>query len=297
MIVSFIGIGAQKAGTSWLHRHLSAHPEVCSTGGLFDKEIDFFTWRYSRGYVWYESHFDVCEECVAGEFSTGYFASTDAAVRISEYNPMARLLVLLRDPIERAISQHRHEVRKGNIPASHWDFEKAMDANPTYVTQGLYARNLRNYLSVFEKSQIWIGLFEDIIRDPMSVVKSAYMHIGVSGDFVPENLSSRVGDGTYQRSAIINKIAARLGPAIRNSRYDPVISRVASSRPARSLTVTTRRVDAAVPPIRAPVLSTLRHRFESDVRALESLIERDLSHWLDVEAILDSHRRVPEVSS
>src|SRR5690606_8739996 len=88
--VHFLGIGVQKAGTTWLHRVLASHPEVFMAEAD-DKDLRFFNAYYDRGYEWYEGHFKAAERIRCGEFSTSYFYSMDAPKRVHRYNPNMRL--------------------------------------------------------------------------------------------------------------------------------------------------------------------------------------------------------------
>ncbi|MEO0913269.1 MAG: sulfotransferase, partial [Pseudomonadota bacterium] len=110
---TLIGIGAQKCASSWAHTALGAHPDIT---GSDPKEIDYFSYYFDRGHAWYEAHFP---EGTAHRFeiSPSYFHDPRAPERLAAYAPEAKILVLLRDPVERAFSNHLHEVAKGHIPA------------------------------------------------------------------------------------------------------------------------------------------------------------------------------------
>src|SRR5690606_14960898 len=93
-VVDFLGIGVQKAGTTWLHRVLKAHPEIFMAEAD-DKDLRFFNAYYDRGYRWYERHFDSGDARRRGEFSTSYFYSKDAPERVYRYNPNMQLVLSL----------------------------------------------------------------------------------------------------------------------------------------------------------------------------------------------------------
>src|SRR3954470_10329564 len=122
-----IAIGAMKCGTTALHRYLDAHPQISMATV---KEVNFFigattapdgdedTWwqhgQWHRGVAWYAGLFDETAP-VRGETSPGYTspASTEAAGRMAAVVPDARLVYLVRHPLDRAVSQYRHHVRDG----------------------------------------------------------------------------------------------------------------------------------------------------------------------------------------
>ncbi len=106
---AFLGIGAQKSATTWLYDILSDHPDVCLSE---QKELDFFSHYFDFGYQWYERQFPVHgAECIAGEVSPSYFHSPAVPERVHAYAPDIKLILLLREPVQRAISNHKHEVR------------------------------------------------------------------------------------------------------------------------------------------------------------------------------------------
>ncbi len=112
-MVDFIGVGAQKSGTSWAYACLYEHPEICAPV----KEIHFFSRpRYEEGKEWYEGHFKKCEEgLLRGEFSTSYLYSEESPERIHACYPNAKLIAILRNPIDRAYSQYRNTIKAGDI--------------------------------------------------------------------------------------------------------------------------------------------------------------------------------------
>ena len=152
---AFIGIGAQKCASTWLYNILADHPEVWLSE---KKELDFFSYYYDYGFQWYERNFESDESLVAGEVSPSYFHGKGVPKRVFEYDANLRLILFLRDPIERAISNHKHEVRIGHFRGSDLSFERGLKNNPSYISQGLYATHLEKWLEYFPKD--WL-LFVD----------------------------------------------------------------------------------------------------------------------------------------
>ena len=109
--VDFVGIGAQKCATSWIYNALKEHPDVYVSD---PKELDFFSCHYNLGFFWYDQHFrDAGNAGVAGEISPSYLCDLSAPERAFEYNSRLKVIVVLREPVERAYSNHLHEVRSG----------------------------------------------------------------------------------------------------------------------------------------------------------------------------------------
>src|SRR3954453_17151561 len=164
---TYVGIGAQKCASTWLHRILAEHPEIAVPA---DKEMDFFSYRYDHGNQWYERCFAVEGTArVRGEISPSYFCEPAVPERVARYMPDAKILLSLRDPVERALSNHRHEVREGHLTGSDLSFETGLANNPMYVEQGLYATHLKSWLRHFAQADILVVLMEDIETDPLAI--------------------------------------------------------------------------------------------------------------------------------
>ena len=139
--IDFIGIGTQRAGTTWIANCLSAHPQICLSN---PKEVHFFgSVRYSFGLDWYKKHFSAKPNQITGEFDAGYFASKNAAIQIKEHFPDVKIIISLRNPIEKAFSNY--------LSVSSYEkyssFENFLEANPKILERGIYYPKLYHYLS------------------------------------------------------------------------------------------------------------------------------------------------------
>lgn len=176
----FIGVGAQKCATSWINNILDHHPQIAVPKYESDKETRYFSCFYDRGYEWYERHFTCIEqEIISGEFSTSYFHSKDIPQRIYDYNPEAKILVCLREPISRVISNHKHELRMGHVSGDNRYLNNAIINNPMYVYQSLYCKHLKNWLEVFPRDQIHIMIYEEIVNDHETFIDKLCEFLGV----------------------------------------------------------------------------------------------------------------------
>jgi Sulfotransferase domain len=137
LLPDFLLVGAQRSGTTSLHRALAQHPGVVTP--LFHKGVHYFDMDYDRGFSWYRGHFPVAALARrrvgrgSGEprtfESSGYYMHHPLAPRrIAADLPGVRLLVVLRDPVERAYSAHRHEFLRGFETEE--SFERALELEP-----------------------------------------------------------------------------------------------------------------------------------------------------------------------
>lgn len=189
-MVDFIGLGAQKAGTSWVYACLYEHPEIHAP----IKEIHFFSRkRFEKGEDWYEAHFSKREKGQkTGEFSTSYLYSKEAPERIAKMYPEAKLIAILRNPVKRAHSHYYNMLKAGHIPKS-TTFSEFEAKDKSVLEQGLYTKQLYRYLQYFSKKQLLILIYEDIEKDPKAFIKKIYEHLELNDtDFVPTMLYDKV---------------------------------------------------------------------------------------------------------
>lgn len=172
----FIIIGTQKGGTTSLYNYLKMHPEVKLHR---NKEVHFFDKYYSRGVTWYRSWFPfkIYGKKITGEATPCYMFYPGAIKKMKAVLPKAKIIVLLRNPVERAYSHYQMEKRKGREKLS---FEEAIEqeksrleqerikleqrdsyfskilANHSYLSRGLYAEQLKRLFMYYDKSQVLI---------------------------------------------------------------------------------------------------------------------------------------------
>ena len=183
----FLILGAQKAGTTALYAYLRRHPSI--TGPSW-KEVSYFDRHYARGEAWYRGNFPNRSRTrgkLVGEASPSYLFHPLGPERVRELLPGARLIALVRNPVDRALSHHNHEVALGREPLS---FEEALDAEEerlrgeverlvadpgyfsrpwwshTYKARGRYAEQLERWLALFPQEQLLVLPTEDLGAEP-----------------------------------------------------------------------------------------------------------------------------------
>ena len=183
----FLILGAQKAGTTALYAYLRRHPDI--TGPSW-KEVSFFDRHYARGEAWYRGNFPNKARArgkLVGEASPSYLFHPLGPERVREVVPEGRLVALVRNPVDRALSHYHHEVALGREPLSFEDALAAeeerlrgeverMVADPgyfsaewwshTYKARGRYAEQLERWLAVFPHEQLLVLPSDDLAADP-----------------------------------------------------------------------------------------------------------------------------------
>lgn len=294
---NFVVIGAAKSGTTALYHYLGQHPEVYMSP---QKETNFFAFEGQKvdfrgpgdegisqssitDLVAYREQFaGVSGETAVGEASPWYLYLPSTAGNMRRHIPEARLIVILRNPVDRAFSSYLHLRREGQEKLS---FEEGLAVEEERIEQnweplwhyrkaGLYAAQVKRFLDLFGRDRIRFYLYEDFNADPGSVLRDIYESLEVDSSFesctsvrhnvtgVPRNqfLWRLIREGNP-----IEKAAGALVP----TRYRTGLKRVLIQRLLKkpALSPETRR--------------SLGSYYREDILHLQDLIEMDLARWME----------------
>ena len=182
MLPNFLIIGAPRTGTTWLYECLKEHPQVFMPE---QKELDFFSKEFGKGLSFYENYFINSEDCNAiGEASPSYLGHEQSPARIAKYIPKAKLIVILRDPIDRAFSHYTIFKRFHKEK----NFEEAIKNRPGLLTNGLYHKLLMEYLKYFDEKSVLVLLYEDINKNELAFLEKIYLFLNIEKSFVPTKI-------------------------------------------------------------------------------------------------------------
>ncbi|WP_337659790.1 sulfotransferase family protein [Anderseniella sp. Alg231-50] len=186
----FIIIGGMKCGTSSLFKYLNQHPQLFSSDY---KEVRYFSHdeHFSRGEKWYRIHFplaqDIPENSLIFEASPDYLFYPRAAERMASLLPDIKLIALLRNPTERAISHYFHDLKKGRKQGE--IFNTIKNDREIYKLKGAYKMQLERYYKLFPADNIMIINSENFFEDPVKTLKEICLFLDVDPDVEISDLS------------------------------------------------------------------------------------------------------------
>lgn len=277
--VDFLFIGAQKAGSTWLYQALASHPDIYLAEGVDDKDTQFFSYHYDRGYEWYERFYlDGQNARMRGEVSTSYFPCHDTPQRIAQYKPDAKLLLCLRNPVDRIISNHKHELRLEHISPSKIGLAEGLENNPYYVEQSRYHMHLTRWLEYFPLESFHILIFEELFSDPLSSIRSVYEYLGVDPGFSPPSLHVEVNQTRIPQNQALDRALRKAATTIRLGGLGWFIDAL-KQLGLKKLVEAGNSMRFEPDEIDLRTISMLREMFREENEKLERLLGRDLKIW------------------
>jgi hypothetical protein len=181
---NFVGIGAQRSGTSWLYNCLNEHPEVF----MPQKEVHYFDkLNKTKNIEWYSNLFKNADKNkITGEITPDYMFHQHTIAELHKYFPETKLIIILRNPLERSYSAYRLFKSHGRF--QNMNFNEALKAEPFLLEQSLYYEQIKNVFNYFSKEQVLIKLYDDIAVQPQTFYKSVCNFLGLDSSFTPTSL-------------------------------------------------------------------------------------------------------------
>ena len=270
---NFCIIGAQKSGTTSLAYYLRAHPDVFLAPG---KEVHYFSLHYHKGTEWYKAHFaKATTQRALGEATPTYMAFEEAPERMAAAVPEARLIAILRNPVDRAYSHYWHNRSRYRESLA---FVDALAAEPkrkasndpverkyrnhSYLERGRYLEQLQRFCQYYPREALLVLLFEDLRDAPLKTFQKVCRFLDIADTVAPGNLGVvfNRGGSLWQRSSRFRKLAW----------YLPMLQKPINGG---------KEENPSYPPIDPALRAELQRQFVEDNAALAAWLGRNLSHW------------------
>lgn len=288
----FFIVGAPRCGTTALSQYLAQHPELHIP---YVKEPHYFgsdlTTR--RGFETLDEYLELFSGARgrrSGEGSTWYLYSRLAAEEVHAFDPEAKIIIMLREPVQMLQSWHGHVVLRGLEDIV--DFAGALAAEDDrregrripsgspiekllYSEVPMYADQVERYLRVFPRDQIDVIIYDDFVADNLRVVQDTYAFLGVDPAFDPEVTVTNANG--LPRSKFLQRMIEHQPAPVRRA-VRALLPRKQRTRLLDSLREANSQ-RAPRRPLDPELERRLRERFASQVERVSSLLGRDLTHW------------------
>lgn len=297
MLPNFLLVGAGRSGTTSLHHYLQQHPEIyvpgvkspsyfyChrppvpGDGGHEQITRDYFVCDTFS----YESLFDAVQaEKAIGEVSPAYLASMGAIAHIADKLPMARIVIILRNPVDRFYARYVARYRdglelRGTVEAViAEEREKPLvrdEAVGTYLSAGFCSHFIEAYMERFSPEQLHVTFFDDLQADAADYMRKLFAFLQVDPDFEPDLSTRRNVSGGYIRNPLLRAVWTQSAPLRRAVR--PYVAQGLRDQLFRQVTRNT------VPRVLNPATRReLLGIYRPEIEKLQALTGRDLAHWL-----------------
>ncbi len=301
---NFLIIGAPKAGTSSIYAYLRQHPEVYMSPV---KEPHFFMLNNQKADFQgpgdsdrfqlavhrledYQRLFDGAQDEIAiGEASTTYLSSRTAADQIKRCIPNAKIIAILRNPVDAAYASFLHLVRDGDelqksfsaaLQAEKGRVEMNWDPIWHHTQRGFYYAQVERYYRLFGREQVKVYIYEDFKRNPQAAIRDMFTFLGVDEDFVPDT-STKYNVSKMPKSLALNRLLLKSNPLKETvKRLLPLSVRHRIADQIKRWNV----ADSQKPELPEADRAYLSQLFRADILKLQALIQQDLSLWLDTTA-------------
>lgn len=288
MKVNFFIVGAPKAGTTSLYYYLNEHPQVEMSS---QKEPDYFSDAaiQEQGLYYNKKRIDTEEkynglfntqrkDVIFGEGSVSYLFYPNVAQDLKAYNSMAKIIIILRNPIDRAFSHYLMDYRLGLVSDSFEDIinKKSKHKNAQlfyqqYIKVGEYATQLKRYFDIFDKENILLVDYEDFKSDVAGTVKSVYSFLEISTEFAAD-VHQKYNTFTMPQNQLIRFVYSFV--VIRN-----ILSFILPQNIIKTIRLILFKNDKK-PKLLKETRNQLKNYFSNDVRLLESILGKDYSKWI-----------------
>lgn len=287
MKVDFFIVGAPKAGTTSLYHYLSEHPQVEMSS---QKEPDYFSDKaiHEQGMYYtknrvnsldkYESLFVQKESVVYGEASVSYLFYENVAEDIKKYNPNAKIIIMLRNPIERAFSHYLMDYRLGlisdsfeNVLAKKSKHKNAHLFYQQYIEVSKYAKQIQRYLDFFEKDNILFIDYEDFKINVSKTVDQVYNFLHISIEFAAD-INTKHNTFTMPKNKVIRLIYSFVF-------LRKILTFLFPIYLVKNIRVLLFKSDKK-PELLKETRSLLKRIFNDDIKNLEEVLSKDYSKWI-----------------
>lgn len=269
---NFLFIGPDKAGSTWLYEALRSHRQVYLPPV---KELFFFDRFYDKGWAWYEKYFKdaTTEHRIVGEICHDYLFSPLACRRIAHDLPDVKLMVCLREPVQRAFSQYLYLLKIGLLNC---DFERALNDCDELIDNGRYFKHLSQYMGHFHREQIFAAAFDDLVSNPQAYFDGLCRFLGIECMPLSEKLRETVLPASRPRLRYAARIARTIGWQVRMLGFPGLVGTIKESKLLSKVLYRSYR-SGQKPSMPRDAKERLQNIFSPEITRLDHMLGTDFS--------------------
>ncbi|MBT4584745.1 MAG: hypothetical protein HOC93_06655 [Phycisphaerae bacterium] len=261
--ITFLMIGCQRCGTTWTDAALREHPEVFLP---IKKQSYFFDRKYDKGIEWYLSKFSAASDdhLAVGEIATGY-CLPQAIPLMAKHLPHVKLLMVMRNPIERAYSNFQSRQAESN-----WStFEEAIASDPDLLERGQYIDQIDELLTYYDRDQVLFLLYDDLHTNDQEYLNTVLRFIGVHEKFQSSLIGQRKNASLFPH---LRKRLHQLG-------FKSLLSTISKSWIGDKVRRHRKKKGRSYHSMNQDTKTKLGEHFQPFNKKLSEFLQRDLSHW------------------
>jgi hypothetical protein len=268
VVPDFIVAGGMRCATGWIRQCLRDHPEIY----MPQREPHFFDRNYDMGIDWYHEFFTSHGgERVVGEKTATYFHYVDSPSKMMELNPDVKVVICLRDPIERMFS-HYSMFAESDSALRKTGFVESMLPETDFLNWSLYANQVENFMHIIPQDNLLFMIYEEKDKDPVNFIRDIYTFLSVDSSFKAPSAELRTKLGQFEHN---NWFWGRFSKLMLHPRAPDVFRAIYSGM----------RPSSAGSRLRARDYEQLSGYFTDEIPRLESLLGKSLDFWETKRAI------------
>lgn len=289
--IDFIGIGAGRAGTTWVSKLLEAHPDILFSSQKSYKELYFFNNSYSRKYEpdlvshynlglkWYFKQFPKPRQNkIRGELCPAYLIDEVAHERIKKYFPNVKIIINLRNPIERLYSIYWY--CKASVAVKMPQNFDVMVKDYKYLNRIKYYPHVLKFFEKFPSKNIHIIIFSDIKNSPLVVSRKLFKFLGVKSGFYYPFINEKINPAVETKFEPIKIFGNNLYRLLKKYDFKKPTNLIFHNKFLFNLYRKLNTRKFVKPPMKLETRKRLQEFFREDILKTQELINRDLGMWL-----------------
>lgn len=267
----FLGLGVQRAGTTWLYKMIDQHPDICTASGR--KEVHFFDRYFERGIEWYRKLFQDCSsDTVKGEITPAYFFHEGSPRRISQIMPNCKFIVILREPVDRAYSHFKFHIRETGYSGT---FEEFIEDNSDSKFRGLYSKQFQRYFEYFSPDQFCVFIFEEMFDNKEQLFERLFDFLGIDTAFDVAEQENKVNYSAKPKFHGLYVTGKKLTRKLHDWGFSRIVQAMRNFG-LKEFFLSPNRANNEFPPLKEDTRIKLINYYRKDVERLSQILDKNM---------------------